>query len=430
MIDREIFRLAVPAFGALIAEPLYVVVDTAVVGHLGTPQLGGLAVAGSLLVGGYSLFVFLAYGTTASVARSLGAGRADRAVHEGIQGIWLALGIGIALALAGSAFSEPLIRVMGASGDTHIHALTYLRISLIGMPAFLVSLAGMGYLRGLQDTRTPLVITIAANLLNLIVEVVLIFGLGYGIGASAMATVLAQWASALAFGVYVIKDVSRSGVSTRPSPVTARSLVRVGFDLFVRTVLLRVVLIVGTAVAARAGVVQLGAYLIAFQVWTFLTFALDSIAIAGQAMIGRLLGARSADGARAAGRRMIELGVWGGIGLALGVVLLRTVLPGIFTADERVMTVAAHLLWYVAALQPISGIAFTLDGILIGAGDSRFLATSMAVAVATFLPVAGIVLWMSAGIGLLWAAFVLFMATRAILLFVRFRGTRWVVLGT
>jgi MATE family, multidrug efflux pump len=172
--DREIARLAVPAFGALIAEPVYILTDTAIVGHLGTPQLAGLAVASSLLLSLYAVFVFLAYGTTAAVSRLLGAGDEREAAHQAVQSVWLAVMLGVAILAAGSMLAEPLVALMGAEGAVRDEALVYLRISLWGVPAMLAVLAGTGYLRGLQDTRTPLVVAVGTALLNLVVEVVLI----------------------------------------------------------------------------------------------------------------------------------------------------------------------------------------------------------------------------------------------------------------
>ena len=418
-----------PALGALAAEPLYVLADTAVVGRLGTPQLAGLAVASTLLLTGYVIFNFLAYGTTASVGRRVGAGDEAGAAHEGVQGMWLALGIGVALALAGLALAPQAVSLMGATGAVADHALVYLRISLVGVPALLVSLAGTGYLRGRQDTMTPLVVTGVAVTANLVIELVLIYGFGYGIGASALATVLAQLGAAGAYGWWVARDTARLGASWRPDPAAIRRLAAVGRDLFVRTAALRLALTVATAVAARLGAVDLAAHQIAFEVWSFLALVLDSLAIAGQAMIGRLLGAGDAAAARVAGRRLIEWGL--GIGLALGVMVLvaRPVLPRLFSPDPEVVALCAFVLLIVAALQPLNAVVFVLDGVLIGAGDLRFLAWAMAGAAATFVPAAGFVLVLGWGIGWLWASLGLLMATRAAALLWRFAGNRWAVEG-
>lgn len=427
--DREIWRLAWPAFVALIAEPLYLLVDTAIVGHLGTPELAGLAIAASLLVTGYTLFIFLAYGTTGSVSRSIGAGDHERAAHLGAQALWLALGLGVLLAATGAIFSGSLVDAMGGEGEVRIHALTYLRISLIGVPALLVTLAGTGYLRGLQDTRTPLVVTVATSVVNVVIQVALIYGLGYGIGASALSTVVAQTGGALFYVFVVLRSVTRTRVSVRPDGRSLRRLLKVSSDLFIRTAALRLVLLMATAVASRLGATALASHQIAFELWNFLAFALDAVAIAGQSLIGRLLGAGLAEQARAAGRRMIEWGLAAGCVLGLAILLTRPILARLFTPDNDVIAVTTFLLLIVAALQPINGIAFVLDGVLIGAGDFRFLAWAMAGAALVFVIGALLVVGTGAGIGTLWAAIGVFMTARAGALLVRFASPRWEVVG-
>ena len=428
-LDREIARLAVPAFGALIAEPLYVLTDTAVVGHLGTPQLAGLAVASSVLLTLYAVFIFLAYGTTAAVSRLLGAGDEREAAHQAVQSMWLALFIGLALILVGLALSGPLVGWMGAEGAVRTNALVYLRISLAGVPAMLLVLAGAGYLRGLQDTRTPLAVAAGTAAANLVLEVALIYGLGQGIGASALATVLAQTAGAAVYMRRVGWAAGRFGADLAPHPASLVALARVGRDLLVRTAALRAALVVATAVAARLGPVDVAAHQIAFEIWNVLALGLDAIAIAGQAMVGRALGAGDGPAARDAGRRMIEWGVALGVLVGALVALLRTVLPHLFTDDAEVLALAGFLLLWVAALQPVNAVAFVLDGVLIGAGDMRFLAWAMIVAAAVFIPAALLVLALDAGIGWLWASLGLLMVTRSSTLLARFASDRWVVLG-
>ncbi|HWH35887.1 MAG TPA: MATE family efflux transporter [Acidimicrobiales bacterium] len=427
--DRQILRLAVPALGALAAEPLYVLADTAVVGRLGTPQLGGLAVAGTLVLTGYVLFNFLAYGTTASVARRLGSGDRAGAAHEGLQGMWLALVIGLALAALGLALAPQAVRLMGGTGEVAVNALVYLRISLVGVPALLVGLAGTGYLRGRQNTFTPLVVTVVAVAANLALELALIYGLGFGIGASALASVVAQVGTALAYMRWVAGDAARLGVGLRPDPAAIRRLAVVGRDLFVRTAALRLALTLATAVAARLGPVELGAHQIAFELWSFLALVLDSLAIAAQAMVGRMLGAGDADGARSAAGRMLQWGLGAGLVFAAAVAALRPWLPGLFSTDAEVVAAAAAVLVVVAALQPLNAVVFVLDGVLIGAGDMRFLAAAMVGAAAVFAPVAVAVAAVGAGLGWLWAALGLLMAARASALVWRFRGGAWLVTG-
>jgi putative MATE family efflux protein len=428
-LDREIARLAIPAFGALIAEPLYLLTDTAVVGHLGTPQLAGLAVASSVLLTLYAVFIFLAYGTTAAVSRLLGAGDEREAAHQAVQSMWLALVIGMGVTAVGLALSGPLVGWMGAEGAVRTNALVYLRISLPGVPAMLLVLAGAGYLRGLQDTRTPLLIAIGTAAANLVIEVALIYGLDQGIGASALATVLAQVGGAAVYIRRVGHAARRQGADLAPHPASLAALAGVGRDLLVRTAALRAALVVATAVAARLGSVDVAAHQIAFEIWSFLALGLDAIAIAGQAMVGRALGAGDGPGARDAGRRMTEWGVALGAVVGVLVAALRTVLPHLFTDDVEVLALASFLLVWVAALQPLNAVAFVLDGVLIGAGDMRFLAWAMIVAAAVFIPAALAVLALDAGIGWLWASLGLLMATRASTLLARFASGRWIILG-
>lgn len=427
--DREIARLAVPAFGALVAEPLYILCDTAIVGHLGTPQLGGLAVASGVLLALYALFIFLAYGTTAAVSRLVGAGREREAAQAAVQSLWLAAGIGVAVAAAGLVAAGPLVGLMGAEGAVRANALVYLRISLLGVPAMLVVLAGAGYLRGVKDTRTPLIVAVATAGANLAIEVVLIYGFGLGIGASALATVLAQTAGAALYLHRLLGAARARGAGLAPDPARLRALAVVGRDLMIRTAALRAALIVATAVATRIGEVDVAAHQVAFEVWSFLALGLDAVAIAGQAIVGHALGAGDGERARAAGRRMVEWGLAGGVVLGAVVAVTRPVLPHLFTGDAEVAALAGFLLLWVAALQPVNAVAFVLDGVLIGAGDMRFLAWAMAAAAAVFVPAALAVLALGRGIGWLWAALGLLMVTRAVTLLARFAGNRWVVLG-
>ncbi|MCA1842369.1 MAG: MATE family efflux transporter [Actinobacteria bacterium] len=427
--DREILRLALPALGALAAEPLYILVDTAVVGHLGTPQLGGLAVAGTLLTTAYSLFNFLSYGTTAAVARAAGAGRSKASARNAVQSLWLALSIGVALALVGLLGAPLLVRLMGPSASVRPNALLYLRIASLGMVPVMLGLVGVGYLRGLQDTATPLRIALLANLGNLVLELAAIYGLGMGLAASAWATNIAQTGAAVVFCRHIAHHARSADVGWRPDPAILRTLLRVGRDLFLRTGSLLVALAVATAVASRLGAVPLGAHQVAFQLWSFLALSLDAVAIAAQAMVGRLLGADDADGARSASRRMVEWGVLAGAALGLAVAVLRPVLAPLFSDDQAVILLTRQVLWVVAAIQPLNAVVFVLDGVLIGAGDLRYLAGAMLVSFAVYLPAAvlagavgGTLLW-------LWGAITLLMVARLAGMVWRFAGDAWAVTG-
>lgn len=426
--DRAVLRLAVPALGALVAEPLYVLADTAVVGHLGTPQLGGLALASSVLLTGYALFIFLAYSTTASVARLHGARQEGAAARQGVQGLWLALLVGVVLVAVGLPAARPLVDALGTAA-VRPYALTYLSVSLAGVPAMLLTYAGTGYLRGLQDTRTPLVVAVVTSAGNLALELLLIPGLGYGVGASAAATVVAQWAGAGAYLLRVVRDASSRGVPLAPDLREVRALAVVGVDLFVRTAALRGALLLATAVASRLGPVALAAHAVALEVWNTLALVLDALAIAGQALVGRLLGAADTAAARAVTRRLVEVGVVLGVLAGATVAALSPVLPRLFTGDDRVASTAATLLLVVAVSQPLNALVFVLDGVLIGAGDARYLAGSMVASALVYAPCAVAVALLDLGVTWLWAALLVLMLGRGVALAARARGSGWVRVG-
>jgi putative MATE family efflux protein len=424
-LDRELARLAVPALGALAAEPLYVLVDTAVVGHLGTAPLGGLAVAGTVLTTSFFLCNFLAYGTTGAVARRHGAGDEAGAAAVGVQALWLGGGLGVVLAVLGLVLGGAAVGLLGGDGDVRAPAETYLRISALGAPAVLVTLGGTGWLRGLQDTRTPLLVALGANLVNLVLEVTWIYGFDGGIAASAWSTVLAQYLGAAFFVVAVL----RAAGPARPDGTIIRSLLVTGRHLFIRTGSLLAAFAVGTAVASRIGTVAVAAHQIAFQLWSFLALVLDALAIAAQSLVGRMLGAGDVAGARAASDRLLRWGVVFGVAAGLAVVAVRPVLPALFTDDPAVRGALLAVLWFVAAQQPLNAAVFVLDGVLIGAGDLRYLAGAMAAASALFIPAAAVVLALDLSLSWLWVALTLLMVARLAGVGLRFRSGRWAVVG-
>ncbi|MFI0453370.1 MATE family efflux transporter [Actinomadura sp. 6N118] len=427
--DREILRLAVPAFGALVAEPLFLLSDTAIVGHLGTAQLGGLGVAGQALSTLVYLCIFLAYGTTAGVARQVGAGDLRAAVRQGIDGMWLALIIGVVLIVAGWPLAPWIVDMFGASPSVTPYAETYLKVSLLGIPGMLVVLAGTGVLRGLQDTRTPLVVSIGGFALNLLLNVIFVLGFGWGIAGSAWGTVIAQTGSAAVYVAVVLRAAREHGAPVRPDAAGLWTSATAGLGLVVRTAALRLVLIVGTSIAARMGDPEIAAYQVGFQVWTLLAFALDAIAIAGQAITGRSLGAGDTAGTRTSTRRMIQWGVVCGVVFGLAIMAVRPWLPALFTSDEHVRDLIFTSLLIVALLQPIAGVVFVLDGILIGAGDGGYLAGTTLIATAVFLPAAWLAYEADAGLVGLWLAIGAWMLTRLATLSLRARGDAWMVTG-
>ncbi|MGW4037183.1 MATE family efflux transporter [Streptomyces sp. NPDC004778] len=427
--DREIIALAVPAFGALVAEPLFVMVDSAVVGHLGTPQLAGLGIAAALLMTAVSIFVFLAYATTAAVARRVGAGDLPAAIRQGMDGIWLALLLGAVVVALAIPTAPWLVDIFGASDTAAPYAITYLRISILGIPAMLVVLAATGVLRGLQDTRTPLYVAIGGFTANAVLNVTLVYGAGLGIAGSAWGTVIAQAGMAAVYLVVVIRGARKHGASLRPDAAGIRASARAGVPLLIRTLSLRAVLMIATAVAARLGDVDIAAHQIILSLWSLTAFALDAIAIAGQAIIGRYLGADDEKGARDACRRMVEWGIGCGIVLGVLIVLARPLFIPLFTSDPSVKDALLPALLVVAVSQPIAGVVFVLDGVLMGAGDGRYLAWAMLVTLAVFAPVALLVPTLGGGLTALWWAMTLMMAVRLITLWLRTRSGRWIVTG-
>ncbi|GAA2610947.1 MATE family efflux transporter [Streptomyces axinellae] len=428
--DREIIALALPAFGALVAEPLFVMVDSAIVGHLGTPQLAGLGVAAALLQTCVNVFVFLAYATTAAVARRLGADDLPAALRQGMDGIWLALLLGALVIAAVLPTAPALLDAFGASATAAPYGVTYLRVSALGIPAMLIVLAATGVLRGLQDTRTPLYVAVGGFTANAGLNALLVYGFGLGIAGSAWGTVLAQWAMAAVYLTVVIRGARRHGASLRPDLAGIRASGRAGVPLLIRTLSLRAVLMIATVVAARLGDADIAAHQITLTLWSLLAFALDAIAIAGQAIIGRYLGASDAAGARAACRRMVQWGVASGIVLGALVALVRPLFMPLFTSDQSVIAQLTPVLLVVAVTQPVAGVVFVLDGVLMGAGDGPYLAAAMVATLAVFAPVALLVPVLGGGLTALWWTVAgLMMSTRLVTLWLRARSGRWVVTG-
>jgi putative MATE family efflux protein len=421
--------LAVPAFGALVAEPLFVMADSAIVGHLGTAQLAGLGVASALLTTAVSVFVFLAYATTAAVSRRVGADDLQSAIRQGMDGIWLALLLGAAVIAVVLPTAPFLVDLFGASDTAAPYAITYLRISSLGIPAMLVVLAATGVLRGLQDTRTPLYVAVAGFVANAALNAGLVYGAGLGIAGSAWGTVIAQCGMAAVYLVVVVRGARRHGASLRPDLAGIRASAQAGVPLLVRTLSLRAILMITTAVAARLGDADIAAHQIVLSLWSLLAFALDAIAIAGQAIIGRYLGAGDDRGARDVCRRMVGWGIAVGVVLGVLVVITRPAFLPLFTGDATVKDSALPALVVVALSQPVCGVVYVLDGVLMGAGDGPYLARAMLLTLAVFTPVALLVPTLGGGLTALWAAMALMMTVRLVTLWVRTRSGRWVVTG-
>lgn len=428
-VDRQILAVAVPAFFALVAEPLMLMVDTAIVGHLGTSELAGLAAASAVLATVVGLCVFLAYGSTAAVSRSHGAGDDRAALGLAVSGLWLALVLGLVLGAA-TAVAAPVLNPVLASSDAAIgHANTYLVIAAGAVPAMLLVLAATGALRGVLDLRTPLVVVILANIFNAALSLVLVYGAGWGVAGAAVGTTVAQWGAALWLTSVVLRHARRAGASVRPRPAEILDSAVHGVPLLVRTLTLRASLLLATAVAATLGDASLAAYQVAATIVTFLAFALDAIAIAGQTLTGRALGAGDGVLTRTLTRRMIGWGVATGCLAAVVIATTSPLLGRLFTSDDAVLDVLVPALLVVAAIQPVSGVVFVLDGVLIGAGDGRYLAVAGLVVLAAYAPLVLVVGATGAGFTWLWVAWAGFMLARLATLWHRQRSDAWLILG-
>jgi putative MATE family efflux protein len=433
-LSRRILRLAVPALGALIAEPLFLLADSAIVGHLGVAELAGLGLASTVLQTAVGLMVFLAYSTTPAVARYLGAGRLADALAAGRDGIGLALLLGLVLSLAGWLLAPALASVMGAEGEVHRFAVDYLRYSMPGLTGMLVVLAATGVLRGLQDTTTPLLVAGIGFGANIGLNFVLVYGAGMSVAGSALGTSITQWGMAAVYLVILTRLSRRHGVPLVPVWGGVRATATVGSWLMLRTASLRLAILATVFVATAQGPVSLAAHQLVMTVFMFLAFALDALAIAAQALIGKELGADDKPLAHALTRKMMVWGVWFGVLTGLLLAAAAPFAGWIFTSDAGVQAAFAAGLWVLAASQPLSGLVFVLDGVLIGAGDAPYLAVAGVVNLVVYLP---LLAWVfsaglsgTVGIVWLWAAFGLgYMAARAATLGWRIRNDAWMVTG-
>ena len=440
-LDREILRLAVPAFLALVAEPVFLLSDAAIVGHLGTPQLAGLGIAGAVLQTAVGLCVFLAYGTTAAVARRIGAGDTRGALEQGVDGVWLALLIGSLVTVAGVLGSTWLTGLFGAGSEVTDHAATYLRIAVLGMVPLLVMLATTGILRGLQDTTTPLIVAVLGNVANIGLNFALVYGLDLGLAGSALGSVLAQVGSAAALLAVVVRAARRERASLRPDLAGVRRAASAGAALVVRTLTLRASVLVMTYGAATLGATSVATHQLAITVWTALSLALDAIAIAAQAIVGRTLGAGSIPAALEVTWRMVRWGVVSGVVTGVGLAAASPVLGRVFTTDPEVRDLLVPVLVAAAIFQPVAGVVFVLDGVLIGAGDGRYLAWGGLFVLTVFTPL----VWLAVEVGTygaqpwgadttlvwLWVVFGIgFVGSRAAVVVRRARGRSWMVTGT
>ncbi|HEY8281005.1 MAG TPA: MATE family efflux transporter [Leifsonia sp.] len=429
-VDRDILRLAVPALGALVAEPVFLLADSAMVGHLGVAPLAGLGIASAILQTVVGLMVFLAYSTTPAVARRLGAGDERGAVAAGVDGCWLALALGVVLAVAGWFASPALVGLFGAGPAVEHQAEVYLRLSMAGLPAMLLVFAATGLLRGLQDTRTPLVVAVGGFGVNIVLEFVFIYGLGLGIAGSAIGTVTAQWGMVAVYLVFVGRHARRVGAPLLPHHSGLTRSARSGGWLFLRTASLRAAMLLAVFSATRLGQDELAAFQVTLTVFATVAFALDALAIAAQALIGKGLGAGDLQHVRAVLRRCLQWGVGAGVVFGAVVLVASPIAAGLFTGDPSVAALLPASLAIIGVGAPLGGYVFVLDGVLIGAGDARYLALTGLANLAVFAPLAiAAVAWGGQGAaGLAWlsAAFAFgYIGARAVTLGLRARGARW-----
>ncbi len=427
--DRRILALALPAIAALAADPLYNLTDAAILGRLGTTELAGATIASEILLLTTSVFIFLMFATTAGVSRLAGAGDLSGAAHQGVQAIWLGGGLGLFAAASLAIVGPTLLTLWGADGAVSSAATTYLWWSLAGLPATLIVMAGTGFVRGGGNTVVPLWIALGTVALNLVGEVIAIYGLGMGVGASAGTTSAARWVGAMIYVSITWRSARRVHRSTRPSSVALRELGATGRPLFVRTAALRGTVAASVALASRYGEASLAGYGISFGIWAFLAYVSDGFEVAGQILVARELGAGSTFRARAIALRILRLSALLGVVIGAVVILGRFLIAPIFSNDPRVIAVTVASLLWVGAAQPLNAVVFSLDGILVGANDLNFLARAMICAAACFAVVAGIGQWFDAGLWSVWLAIATFMTARLIGLGVRFWGDRWAVVS-
>ncbi|GAA4901091.1 putative MATE family efflux protein [Stackebrandtia albiflava] len=427
---RRITALAIPALVVLAAEPLYILVDTAVVGHLGRIPLAALALGGGVMSVAGWIGVVLAYGTTGRVARRFGAGQRAEAVAEGVQGSWLAVLGGAVMIAVVQLFAGPLTRALAGGGaegaEIAAAAESWLRIAVFGAPFLLLAMAGQGWMRGVQDTRRPMYIVLAASIGSAILAPILVYPVGLGLIGSAIANVVAQAVS----GTLFIRALAVEGVSLRPRWNVVRRQLSLSRDLVIRGGAFQLCFISAAAVAARFGAAALAAHQIGLQLWFFAALALDAVAIAAQALIGAELGGGDIARAKDTARRIGWIGLGYGVFFAVLVGIGAPFLPGLFSPDPEVADQAAVLWPWFIGLLPVAGVVFALDGVFIGAGDVAFMRNmTVLAALVGFLPLIWLTYAFDAGLGGIWAGLSAFIVVRLLALLWRLRSGTWAIAG-
>ena len=428
---RRIAALALPALGVLAAEPIYLLFDIAVVGRLGVLPLAGLAIGGLILSVVSSQLTFLSYGTTARSARFYGAGDRTAAVGEGVQATWLALGLGLAIVAVVQVAAVPIVSAIAAGGDIAAAALPWVRIAIAGVPAILISAAGNGWMRGVQDTMRPLRYVLIGFGASAVLCPLLVYGwLGLPrleLAGSAVANLVGQWLAALLFCRALLVE----RVSLRLDLSVLRAQVVMGRDLVLRTMAFQACFISAAAVAARFGAAALAAHQVVLQLWNFLALVLDSLAIAAQSLVGAALGAGRTAHAKSVAWRVTVFSTVAASVLATVFAVGASVLPSLFTDDRSVLGAIGVPWWFMVAQLPIAGIVFALDGVLLGAGDAAFMRSATLVsALVGFLPLIWLSLVFGWGLVGIWSGLSAFMVLRLGFVGWRAFSGRWVVPGT
>ncbi|MGP4018181.1 MATE family efflux transporter [Saccharopolyspora sp. 5N708] len=423
---RQLLALAVPALGVLAAEPLYVLVDTAVVGHLGAVPLAGLALGGTLFTLVSSQLTFLTYGTTARTARLHGAGRRKDAVAEGVQATWLGACVGVVLLLLAQLVAVPVAELLAGPGPIADAAATWLHIALLGAPMVLITMAGNGWMRGVQDTARPLRYVLIGNGVSAVLCPLFVYPFGWGLEGSAIANLIGQTISAALF----VRALAVERVPLKPELSKMRAQLGLGRDLVLRTLAFQVCFLSATSVAARTGAEAAAAHQVVWQLWTFLALVLDSLAIAAQSLVGAALGGGSAQRAKGIARQVTWYGLVFGVVLGLVFAALAGLLPALFTTDGAVLAEIPHAWWFFVVMQPVAGVVFALDGVLLGAGDAAYLRTAALLSAAVgYLPLIWLALAFDWGLVGIWTGLSLFMILRMATLLLRARSGRWAVVG-
>ncbi|MFE1595722.1 MATE family efflux transporter [Nocardia sp. NPDC058705] len=428
---RRILGIAVPTLGVLVAEPLYLLFDIAVVGRLGALALAGLAV-GAVILGTLSTqLTFLSYGTTARAARRHGAGDRDGAVEEGVQASWVGLAVGAVIVAVVQVFAMPLCSVLSGGGEIAGEAVVWVRIAIFGVPLILLSMAGNGWMRGVQDVRRPLTYVVVGLALSAVLCPVLVYGLlgapRMELAGSAVANLVGQSVSGVLFAYALLRE----RVPLRPRLAVMRAQLVLGRDLIVRSLSFQICFVSAAAVAARFGAASVAAHQVVLQLWNFLALTLDSLAIAAQTLVGAALGANNSDGAKKIARRVTAWSAAFSLLLAAAFAAGVGAIPLLFTDDAQVLDRIHVIWWFFVAMIPVAGAVFALDGVLLGAGDAAYLrTTTLAAALIGFLPLIWLSLIFDWGVAGIWTGLVAFMLLRLVAVVARARSGRWAIAGS